>query len=126
MVLLGFNYRNGFGVTQDRKQAEALYRQAAALGDGDGMAGIGVLSKDSSDAAKWFRKAADAGSGEGAYRLAILCELGHGVEKDERQEVVWLRKAEQLGGDPKSFGGDFGSMAKDKLKSLVGRINKNS
>jgi len=111
MVDLGFLYRNGYGVTEDHKQAEALYRQAAALGDGEGMTGLGFLAGDPRDKADWYRKGADAGSSEGAYRLAILYELGLGVGKDKQQEIVWCRKGVQLGGD-------FGSMCRDKLKSL--------
>eukprot|EP00984_Skeletonema_dohrnii_P027856 scaffold17545_cov81-Skeletonema_dohrnii-CCMP3373.AAC.5 len=54
---------------------------------------------DDSSAFEYFTKAAEIGDVEAHYRLALLYDEGHGVEKDRGKEIYHLEEA-AIGGHP--------------------------
>ena len=52
---------------------------------------------------KEFREAADAGDVGSQYNVALMFEQGIGVEKDEKQAVVWYEKASNQGSSAAQF-----------------------
>ncbi|MCH9807992.1 MAG: SEL1-like repeat protein [Alphaproteobacteria bacterium] len=94
----------GDGVGQDWKQALKLYRQAAALGDGDAMSWIGLMyaegdgvETDPDQAIKWFKKAADAGDSDGLANLGWMYQDGVGIAQDYKLALHWFGKAADRG-----------------------------
>ena len=45
---------------------------------------------------RWYKKAADLNDTLAMYSIGMLYEYGNGVEKDDAQARVWLRKAAAL------------------------------
>jgi len=69
---------------------------------GPALAGFneGVVAYQAGDvplAVKEFRAGADEGHSDSQFNLGLMYEQGIGVEKDEKEAVVWYLKAAQLG-----------------------------
>ncbi len=82
------------------QDAEALFRQAAELGDGSAMAELGEsyrsgegVPQDQSEALRWFHRAADAGSSSGMVALGAMYLLGDGIEASDEDAAQWFQKA---------------------------------
>jgi len=67
-VVLGANYYEGRGVTQDYKES-----------------------------AKWYRKSAEQGNARAQGNLGQMYRQGQGVTKDDKEAVKWSRLAAEQG-----------------------------
>ena len=72
-------------------------RSSAAQGEGM------LVSADYAMAVRLFEEAAEAGVGEAAYALALCCEKGHGVQRDDTRRILYLRKAAESGSIPACY-----------------------
>jgi hypothetical protein len=104
---LGFDYEQGFGVSQDEAEAVKRYRKAADHGHAMSQFNLGNCcfnlgncylhgrgaTKDIGEAVKWFRKAADQNHAKAQYNLAWAYHNGKGMEKNDVEAVKWFRKA---------------------------------
>lgn len=52
---------------------------------------------------KEFRAAAEKGDADSQYNLAMMYERGIGVEKNEKEAIVWYRKSAELGSSNAQF-----------------------
>eukprot|EP00286_Rhodomonas_abbreviata_P025415 CAMPEP_0181298984 /NCGR_PEP_ID=MMETSP1101-20121128/6084_1 /TAXON_ID=46948 /ORGANISM="Rhodomonas abbreviata, Strain Caron Lab Isolate" /LENGTH=470 /DNA_ID=CAMNT_0023404063 /DNA_START=104 /DNA_END=1516 /DNA_ORIENTATION=- len=95
----------GMGCTQDTPKALVLWTKAAEAGDATAMAILGKLfsvgtegiEKDQSKAVKYLRGAAEAGDADSMHLLGEALEKGEGCEVDEKEAMVWYKRAEQRG-----------------------------
>jgi TPR repeat protein len=79
------------------------YKDAAAEGNSNGEAGLGLLyrngwgvDKDYAEANEWYRKSAEQGNAVGERLLGDAYYAGEGVDKDYSEAVKWyLKSAEQ-------------------------------
>ncbi len=99
---LGTLYERGLGLAADRGRAMAWYKSAAEKGHLKAMHNFAVLkaSENSPDfemAAHWFGKAANSGLVDSQYNLAILYEIGRGVERDLKEAYKWFALAARAG-----------------------------
>lgn len=92
-------------------EAEALYRQAAELGDMDGQAWLstylalnedGTTREDATpeelaEAARWCRLAAEQGHAECMFIYGYNLLEGEGVAKDPEEAVYWFDRTAKLG-----------------------------
>jgi TPR repeat protein len=96
MVRLAHHYLSGTGVQKDYGESQALFLQAAALGNADADVGLGYLYEaellpltSDRSAAYWYRRAAHAGNVEGQLRWArMLLDKGQ-----SRQARDWFAAA---------------------------------
>ena len=103
---LGRLYRLGVEgvVAQDRAQAVALYRLAAAQNlDGaqlslGHMYGEGLcVYKDYDESLRWYQLAAAQGCPTALYNIALCYKSGHGVAVDVAEAIRWYRRAQAAG-----------------------------
>lgn len=98
MVNLGFYYRNGIGVKQNRKEAVKLFQRAAKVGDYRAMCNLGVcyengegVDQDWNKAISLYQQATKAGEIRAISNIQnILLRnfLGEGNYKVEKLMVV--------------------------------------
>ncbi len=101
----------------DLPRADALLRQAAALGDTEAMDRLGDMSRDGEGGANvdwdqaraWYEKEAAAGGAWGMFSLAEFYRLGQGVEKNPDLAERWAQKA---------FAAATAGAARGELKSI--------
>lgn len=88
---IGILYANGYGVTQDGKEAARWYRAAAEYGRIDAyynlyflyLAGMGGVRQDYQEAVKWLRRGALYGDADCQYDLAQYYFVGGmGITQD--------------------------------------------
>ena len=95
-------YFHGRGVDRNVRKAIALFRQAEACHDPDGIVGLGQcclngdgVEQDTAKAAQLFEKARSLGSSLGAFNLGVCYQEGLGVAKDaDRAFHLFLQAAE--------------------------------
>jgi TPR repeat protein len=104
MADLGRVYGTGNGVQVDATKAVTWFKNAADLGNSDGMAGLGWLYQegkgveaDITKAVIWYKRAADLDNSGAITDLALLHIQGKGVAKSEAAAVVLYRRAASLG-----------------------------
>lgn len=75
------------------------FRQAASLGDTDGMRALGVMyqnglgtSQDYTKAMRWYRLAADKGDPIAFFQIGWMYANGLGVARDYLQAMAWYQK----------------------------------
>lgn len=100
MYLYALCLEEGWGVKQNFKEAEKLYRKAAesdlpfacaALGD---FYYYGTRGKSNySEAVKWYRKAAELGDADAQFALGICYHEGEGVKRNPTEAVRWYTRA---------------------------------
>ena len=80
------------------------WEKAAAQGDADAQAGLGLLyskgdgvPQDYVQARQWYEKAAAQGKAIAQVSLGILDAYGYGAPKDYQQAVRWFRLAADQG-----------------------------
>ena len=102
--ILGIMYENGYGVSQDFKQALYWSQKAADQGDPTAQFLLGFLydkgqgvSQDCTQAASWYRKSADQGNSDAQFRLSVLYAKGQGIEQDYAQALYWSQKSANNG-----------------------------
>jgi TPR repeat protein len=97
---LGWMYRSGFGIPEDRAEAAKWYRQAAEQGDSDSQFVFAFMhtSKPPNYAVafKWFKKAAEQGDYRAFASLGYLYEKGLGTPQDFAEAASWhVKSAEE-------------------------------
>lgn len=103
ILAVGFMYRFGLGVTQDRQTAAGKYILAGLASiyaqllvgnlysEGDGV------RQDLALAESWWREAANSGHPAAQFYLGQLYTTGRGVSQDDSAAVEWYRKAADKG-----------------------------
>jgi len=91
----------------DYAEAMAWWRKAAAQGDSDAQASVGVLyrnglgvPKDYAQTMDWFRKSAAQENARAEDNIGILYRDGWGVPRDYAQAMDWFRKSAAHGYAP--------------------------
>ena len=92
---------DGAGMKKDEKAALASYQAAAALGSGDALTRLGLLTaagrggvkQNDAAAAVYFQTAAQQGDVAGAYYLGRAYAEGRGVEKSDGLAATFYRQA---------------------------------
>lgn len=105
MNQLAWIYREGLGVPENLNQAVVWHRYSAEAGYPRAMTNLAYLysigqgvEKDLYASARWYERAAELKSASGIYAIASYTLNGiAGYEKDERQGVLLLLEAAQLG-----------------------------
>jgi len=113
MALVGWCYREGFGVPQDQEEAVRLFRKAAELGNGNAMLlvgwhyyeGLGV-PQDKEEAVRWYLKADANGDVFFAARELMRCYIRGEYDPGEeimdnwiyglRKWVEWAEHADEI------------------------------
>jgi len=106
MVKLGVMYDRGELGNVDREHAASLYRQASDLGDARGsynlandyFLGLGV-PKDLTESARLWLLSANRGFAEADLRVAYDYDMGWGVPRNEKEALIWYRKAAVAGNE---------------------------
>ena len=103
MVNLGYIYARGQAGIADPDRALTLYRQAAALGDGEAMNAVGFRLEhdpkpDLAGAVAWYCRAIAKGNPRAMNNLALLAYNGRGVAMD-RAEARHLWRQGATGGN---------------------------
>jgi TPR repeat protein len=102
---LGYLYQFGLGTDPDNTQAKAWYEKAAAQNEPDALFALGLMyesglagATDRAKAIELYRKAVATGrSPDAEYALGRVYMRGQGVPRDEKQGLVWLIKAAEMG-----------------------------
>jgi TPR repeat protein len=107
---LAVMYARGDGVTQDNKQALALFLKAAQKNYAEAQyyAGLMYVSgqgvpQDFDTSLAWFRKAADQGNTAAQYQLGLMYLKGQGVAQSAKEAIAWYKKAIEKGYAPAQF-----------------------
>lgn len=97
------------------KEALALYRQSAQMGEPRAMEALGEIFLDgkgvaesAAEASAWFRKAADGGELTAMLYLGYLYESGVGIAQNYPSAIHWFGKAADAGNPAAMF--DLGTM----------------
>ena len=105
-TLIGVDYLNGNGVTQDYAQALDWFQKAASEDYAPAQNKIGCMYKngycvnqDQRKAFEWFQKAANQEYDEAQTNLALMYKEGSGVQQDYSKAIEWFRKAADQGND---------------------------
>lgn len=103
-TLIGEDYLNGYGTTQDYNKALEWFKKAAAEGYPPAQEKIGYMyiygfsvKKNHTKAFEWYKKAAEQGNVNAQFMLAILYEEGSGVLQDHTKAFEWYKKAAEQG-----------------------------
>ncbi|HEX8165106.1 MAG TPA: DUF2610 domain-containing protein [Beijerinckiaceae bacterium] len=102
---LAILHDNGYGVTQNREEANRLLKQAAQQGFPLGMYNLGLryesgemgIQRDLVQAYEWFARAAESGFEPAMIKVGYALWLGRGVTANPRRGVDWLQRAADLG-----------------------------
>jgi len=93
-------YLTGYGVVEDREEAERLLRIAAEGGNLDASADLANLVTNDPKRAHeadavpgWFEGAAQDGDFVAAFNLGLCFAKGVGVPQDDRKAAQWVRRA---------------------------------
>ena len=112
---LGWCYKTGQKVAQDRQKALYWYTKAAEQGDAEAQNEVGTFystgkggEQDHEKAVYWFTKAAEQGEIYAQANLGWCYENGAGVEQDYQKAIYWYTKSAEHGN----------GMAKSALKNL--------
>jgi len=102
MVDLGYLYARGQGVLPNSDFALQLYRDAAKLGDGEGMNAVGyrynfATKPDLDKAIFWYCQALELGNERAMNNLALLFFNGQGVSRDREEARHLWRQASTRG-----------------------------
>ena len=101
---LGWIYHNGYGVSQNYKQAIYWYNKAAQQGYAIAQSNLGSiyfdgvgLPQDFKKAVYWYIKAAEQGYAEAQCDLGFMYEYGYGLSQNFKQALYWYKKAAEQG-----------------------------
>ena len=94
--ILGWMYRFGCGVKEDKAEAVNWYRKAAEQGYAVAQNNLGFMysngegvKEDDAEAVKWFRKAAEQGYAQAQDNLGYMYSNGEGVKQDYKTAYMW-------------------------------------
>lgn len=99
-VMLGWYYKNGYGVEANTDKALEWYLKAAKQGYADAQYRVGAIYNDKKEytkAAKWYQKAADQDNASAQINLGALYNDGKGVPQDYKKAVEWYQKSAYQG-----------------------------
>lgn len=107
-LYLGNLYYAGKGVPEDERTAVTLLMKSADQGNSDAMYQLGnaytfgtetpkLVADPDAEAARWYFRSASAGNADAAYSLGLLFLAGKGVEKNEKEALVWMKQAAKNG-----------------------------
>ena len=92
------------GLAEDRAQAVAFYRLAAAQGLDEAQHWLGYtydhghgVARDPAEALRWCQLAAAQGHPRAMYKVARCHERGYGVAADVAEAIRWYRRAQAAG-----------------------------
>jgi TPR repeat protein len=99
----------GFGIPKDCNQALDWFKKAAAHGNIDATAKVGILcytggpglKRSPAEAPNWLLKASDVPAAQ--FWLGQCYEHGLGVKRDPRLAVDWFHKAAENGDDQAQY-----------------------
>jgi len=110
---IGWLHRcGGGGLAQDRAQAVALYRLAAAQNFDGAQNSLGFMyyhgmgvakdfakdfAENDAEALRWHQLAAAQGNAWAMYWVALCIEKGRGVPKNKAEAIRWHRRAQAAG-----------------------------
>jgi len=101
---LGYLYRHGKGVAEDKEKAVAWWSAAAAQGLQLAQHSLAVMyfggegvTRDVGKAVQWLTKAAEGGYARSQYTLGKMYNEGLGVPRDDQMAVRWMRAAADQG-----------------------------
>ena len=101
---LGKCYYNGYGASQDYKQAAYWFYKAADQGQLNAQTNLGIcyqngngVTQDYKQAVYWYRKAANQGDVNAQTNLGVCYYNSWGVKQDYTQAVEWYKKAAEQG-----------------------------
>lgn len=119
MLLNGFAYYAGEGVTKDYEEADKWFRKAAELGNLTAIHYLGLMQlgnkpsqSEAVEACKWWQISADGGFAESQLKLGMLYAMGFGVERNLSDAYFWLNLAAT------TKNGDMLSQAVDKDQAV--------
>ena len=104
MKNLGYIYRFGDEVDEDKDVAFKWYMRAAEKDDPEAMNIVGFMCdngegtyQNSQKAMEWYKKAAEAGNTTAMRNIAFMYEQGESVPKNQEKALKWYQKAIDLG-----------------------------
>ncbi|NNE82925.1 MAG: sel1 repeat family protein [Alphaproteobacteria bacterium] len=100
LFYLGRMYFRGEGVAVDKARGEALFAQAAALGEAAAMSALAAAANARGETAKafeWTSKAAAAGHPFAQAQLGQAYEAGDGVTQNRQEAIIWYGRAARGG-----------------------------
>ena len=97
---LGLMHLNGLGTPRDPEEAARWFRLSAEAGDTASRFDLATLvlkhetgPEEATRTREWFEKEAEGGDLVGAYNYGICLAEGVGVERNDTQAMVWLKRA---------------------------------
>jgi len=97
---LGLMHLNGTGMPRDREEAARWFRRSAEAGDATSRYDLANLvlrreaaPEEAQRTREWFEQEAAKGDAVGAYNFGICLAEGVGVERNDAEALVWLRRA---------------------------------
>lgn len=103
---IGYQFRNGVGVTKDDAEAFKWFRKAAEKGDAFAQLNLGLMyadgegvPEDDAEAIKWYRRAAEQGDVLAQASLGFIYIHGEGVPENYVQAYMWTNLAAAQGND---------------------------
>ena len=107
---LGYCYKYGEGVAQDKEEAVKWYRKSAEQGNAPAQHNLGVcyyngegVAQNKEEAVKWYRKSAEQGNAWAQFNLGLCYAHGEGVAQDKEEAVKWYRKSAEQGNAPAQY-----------------------
>ena len=103
-ALLGWLYRKGWSVEQDKTKGAYWYEKAAEQGHVGAQSSLGRLyfsgegvQEDLSKAAYWYLKAAKQGDAGSQHVIGLMYAHGMGLKEDKTKALMWMKKADAQG-----------------------------
>lgn len=113
-TLIGVDYLNGNGISQDYAKALVWFEKAASENYAPAQDSIGLMynnghwvDQDHFKAFEWFQKAANQNYHTGQVNLALMYKDGLGVAEDHTKALEWFQKAADQGNDVAKYNIDL-------------------
>lgn len=113
-TLIGVDYLNGNGITQDYNKAMEWFEKAASENYPPAQEKLGCMYNNGhgvhqnySQAFKWFQKSANQGYDEGQVSLALMYSDGISIQQDHIKALEWFQKAAKQGNDVAQYNLDL-------------------
>ncbi len=105
MNIIGMMYELGYGTDEDEEKSFYWHKKAAAKGNADSMAQLGVIYRNGSntvrknyaEALKWLGKAAKLGQPFAMLNIGLMYLNGEGLDKNDEKSFLWFNKAAEKG-----------------------------
>jgi TPR repeat protein len=96
-------YEDGKGVLRDKNEAKKWFNKGVESGDENELLRIldPIYHGDGREGAEkrffLYRRLAELGNAKAQYEYGMICMLGEGVTKDEKEALIWYMKASEQG-----------------------------